>query len=126
MSEPIVFISRSRVKPGRLDDLRALTREGGKRLEAEKPRTLAFLPYIGADGDVTIVHVFADAEAFDLHVEGAAERSRGAYELIDPISFEIYGRPSRATLDDFHKAAAGGLGLTVSPELAGGFLRSPR
>lgn len=125
MAEPIVFISRNRVKAGRLDDWRAFVAAGSVVLERDKPRTQAFLVYLGDDErEVTIIHAFADADAFDRHVEGADDRSKVAYELIDPVGFEIYGRPSDATLDGFRLAAAAGLGLAFHPELSAGFLRA--
>jgi quinol monooxygenase YgiN len=125
MSGPIVFISRSRVKEGRMDEFREMQRERTPRLEAEKPRTAAFLPYLDeSTRSVTIIHVFANADAFDEHMVGAAERSAGAYEVIDPISFEIYGRPSEEALEVFRAAAARGIRLEHYPELGPAFLRT--
>jgi hypothetical protein len=46
MSEPIVFISHFRVKEGKLDGYRRLQRDATRALEAEKPRTVAFLSYL--------------------------------------------------------------------------------
>ena len=59
MSEPIVFVSHFRIKEGKLDAFRQHTKETSLLLEADKPRTSAFLPYASDDGRVTIVHVFA-------------------------------------------------------------------
>src|SRR5213593_861531 len=39
MSEPIVFISRNRVKKGKLDDFKHFYQEGVERLRREKPGT---------------------------------------------------------------------------------------
>ena len=50
MSQPIVFISRHRVKPGKLEELTALTREILSTMEAEKPRTLMNLAYVNKQG----------------------------------------------------------------------------
>ena len=124
MSGPIVFISRNRVKEGRLEEWRAALTAGAAALRAEKPLTAAFLPYVADNGrDQTIVHVFADSEAFDRHLEGVEERSRGTYELIDPVAFEVYGRPSDEAMGIFRAAAAAGRGLRLEPESLPGFLR---
>jgi hypothetical protein len=73
MSKPIVFISQFRVK-----DLAAYERmapEAVRRLQAEQPQTAAFLHYLNRqDSRLTIVHLFADAEAMDRHLEGAETR----------------------------------------------------
>ena len=92
MSEPIVFVSHHRVKPGKLDELKSLTHEIWAAMEVEKPRTLMNLAYLNEDGtEVTFIHAFADIEAMQLHWQGADDRTAQAYEYIEPIGFEIYG-----------------------------------
>ena len=89
MSQPIVFISHFRVKQGELDGLRRLVRDVSGSIEMEKPRTLVYLSYIDEDADnVTFVHVFADSESMDVHFEGADERSRAAFEFLEPDGWE--------------------------------------
>jgi hypothetical protein len=124
MPEPIVFISHFRIKEGKLDAFRRWFKEGSKGLEAQKPRTLVFLGYLDEDGSrATIVHVFGDAESMDLHVQGAAERSRAAYDYLEPDGTEIYGKPSPAVASMFRQEAASAGSLTLEPDHLGGFLR---
>lgn len=125
MSEPIVFISHFLVKEGRVDDLKRLSQEVTKRLKAEKPRTLVFLSYLNENSTrITFIHVFADAEAMDLHFEGADERSRVAYEYVDAKGWEIYGRPSMSASETMRQAAtSAGVTLSVQPDYLAGFLR---
>lgn len=126
MTGPIVFISHSGVKEGRLEDLRALTSEVMAKLEGGKPQTAAMLAYLDADDAVlSIVHLFADADAMDRHFEGATERAQTAYELMEPRGWEIYGSPSDAALGSMRAAAvSAGVRLEMHPGLVGGFLRS--
>jgi hypothetical protein len=124
---PITFISHFRIKPGRSGDIRAMAEMISSQLEAAKPRTAAFLPYV-ADDDATfsIVHVFPDADAMADHFAGADQRSAAAYELIEPAGWEIYGQPHRAQLDALRaEAEAAGVALTVRQEALPGFLRIP-
>jgi len=125
MNEPIVFISHFRIKADQLDAFRTYFREGATGLQAEKPRTVAFLAYADEAGTrVSIVHVFPDADAMDLHVEGAAERARAAYEFMEPDGWEIYGAPSEAALGMMRAGAlAAGVTFNVQPGQIGGFLR---
>ena len=120
-----MFISRNRVLPGKLDEVRAFLAAGSPMIESSKPRTLAFLPYLDASGErLAIVHLFADPAAFDLHLEGADERSVAAYELIAPLGFEVYGPASASAIAMLHAGArAAGVEMTVAPELPAGFLR---
>ncbi len=78
MSASIVFISHFRVKPDKLKPFQDLVRTVTQQLEAERPRTLAYLFYLSPDAsEVTIVHVFPDAEAMDHHGEGPEEKPSG-------------------------------------------------
>jgi hypothetical protein len=125
VSGAIVFISHFRIKEGMADGLMELQRRVAKSLEAEKPRTLAFLQFLARDGEtLSIVHVFADAASMDVHVEGAEARSSAAYEYVVPEGWEIYGTPSEHVTEGIRRrAASSGVPLTMHPELVGGFLR---
>ncbi len=89
MSEPVVFISHFKVKEGKLDELKRLTGEVERSLREDKPRTAAWLVFLGEDGtQVSFVHCFPDADSMDLHFEGSDERSAAVYEFAEPDGFE--------------------------------------
>src|SRR6185503_7347550 len=99
---PLVFISKSRIKDGKLEGLRRFLQEGAEGLQQEKPGTVAFLAYLSDESaELEIVHVFPDAAAMDRHMEGVVERSRQADEFIESTSMEIYGMPNDNTLQMF-------------------------
>jgi hypothetical protein len=125
MSEPIVFVSHHRVKPGKLDELKSLMPEIWATMEVEKPRTLMNLAYLNEHGtEVAFMHAFADIEAMQLHWQGADDRAARAYEYIEPIGFEIYGSAGEQIVDGMRaEATAGGATLTLWPEFVAGFLR---
>ena len=126
MSEPVVFISHFKVKEGKLDELKRLAGEVERSLWEDKPRTAAWLVFLGEDGaQVSFVHCFPDADAMDLHFEGSDERTAAVYEFVEPAGFEIYGRPSEQALRTMEEAATGsGVSLRVQPGSLGGFLRT--
>lgn len=125
MPDPIVFISRHRIKSGRVEDFRQFMRGGVPTVEANKPRTAALLAYVDKDGtELTIVHAFADAESFDVHLQGAGDRSQAAYEFIEPQSFSVYGPATDWAIDFMRQEAAQiGADLILMPEYLAGFLR---
>jgi hypothetical protein len=125
MAEPIAFISHFRVKKGKAAAVRKMFAAGAIQLAVAKPHTAAFLGYLAEDGArLSIVHVFPDAAAMDVHVEGAAERAQAAYEFFTPEGWEIYGPASPAVVEMIQgEAAKWGVVLTVEPEALGGFLR---
>ena len=125
MSEPVMFISHFRIKEGMLGAVKELQGVVTPRPEAEKPQTLAFLAYLSEEStEVAFVHLFADADSMDAHFEGAQERAKTAYELMEPQGWDIYGSPSSQALEGLRKAAmSAGVALTVQPTFLAGFLR---
>ena len=124
MSDPIVYISHNRVKEGRLDDFRRFDREGVKLIEANRPGTLVHLAYTNEAGtEVTMIHLFPDAAALDRHMLGAGDRTKGAYEFIEPIRLEIYGEPSPTVAEAIQKLAGSGIPLSQNPHRLGGYIR---
>ena len=128
MPEPVCFLSHFRVKEGQVDSVRQMTSGATSRIQAEKPRTLLFLSYLDPDGGtVSFLHAFADAESMDSHIVGADARSRAASEYIEPLGWEVYGKPSSAALETLRQAAdAAGVALARHPEYLAGFLRLER
>jgi quinol monooxygenase YgiN len=125
MSEPIVFISHSRIKEGMLEAFRDASREMMPLIERDKPGTVVFLLYTDEnDTELHVVHVFPDAAAFDRHLEGADERVAKALAFIDPAGYEIYGSPTEQTLETMRGFASElGVPLTLRPLHLSGYIR---
>jgi quinol monooxygenase YgiN len=124
VTEPIVFISNQRIKPGRLDEYTQYYRQVVKMVEANKPGTLAHLAYASEDGTLaTVIHVFPDAEAMALHMQGVGELAAQALEYMEIVSFEIYGRADALILEMMQQAAQSSIALSLRPQPLGGYLR---
>jgi quinol monooxygenase YgiN len=124
MPEPIVFISRNKIKPGMTDAFRQHYRDSLASIMAGKPNTLAQVAYENEAADVvTIVRLFPDADALDQQIQGADQRLKKAYELIEPLSIEIFGSPNPATVEMMKKVDGSGITVSVSPNYVGGFIR---
>lgn len=125
MSEPIVFISTHKIREGKLDDFKRFSREMTPLIDASKPNTLFFQPYLNEAGtEVTFIHVFPDADSMDSHFEGADSRSARAFEFIQPLHFEIYGTPSEQVLSTMRQQTTTlAVPLTLRPQPLAGFIR---
>jgi quinol monooxygenase YgiN len=124
MTDPIVFISRNRIKEGKIDEFREHYRTSIAPIVANKPGTLVQLAYESEDlTEVTIIRLFPGADEMDSHLQGASERSKRTYEFIEPLSIEIYGTPSSDTLDILKEIAGSGISVSVNPRYIGGFIR---
>ena len=93
MAAPIAFISHFLVKEGKLEAARAAFAAVSGQLGASRPRTAAFLAFMDEDGSrLSILHLFPDAEAMDLHVEGADDRSKAATSSLSRLAGRSTGR----------------------------------
>lgn len=124
MSEPIVFISRNRIREGKTEEFRKHYQGSIAPTLATKTGTIAQLAYENQAGEFTIVRLFPDAEALDLQIQGADERSKKTYEFIEPVSIEIFGTPNPATLEKMSKIAGSGVAVSICPMYSGGFIRN--
>jgi quinol monooxygenase YgiN len=127
MAEPIVFISRFRLRPGAADAFANAYADVVGPIAASKPRTATFVAYVDADGsEVRIVHTFPDADAMSAHFEGSDERTNSIADLVEPAGFEVFGPAPTGAVDQLRREAAeAGVELSVFPRSLGGFLRAP-
>jgi hypothetical protein len=124
MSEPIVFISRNRIKAGMIDEFRKHYQDSIPPIMTGKPDTLVQLAYENGDAsEVTIVRLFPSADALDQQIQGADERSKKTYEFIEPVGIEIYGVPNPTTLEKMKKIAGSGIQVSIHSAYIGGFIR---
>jgi quinol monooxygenase YgiN len=124
MSEPIVFISNQRIKPGKLEGYKEYYRQVAEFTEANKPGTVAYLGYLNeAGGEATIVHVFPDAESMERHMRGVGKIAEKAGEFMEIVSWQIYGRPNNAVLEAMLKIAGPKVTLSIKPQPIGGYIR---
>jgi hypothetical protein len=122
--DPIVFISRNRIKKGMLEEFRKHYLDSVPRTEAGKPGTLVQLAYGNEDAtEVDIVRLFPSAEAMDLQLQGADDRSKASYQFIEPTGVEIYGSPGAFAMGMIEKVAGSGIAVSVKPLFLGGFIR---
>jgi len=124
MSDPIVFISHHRIKEGKLEGFKQFYQQGSELLRVNKPGTVVFLAYLDDDGtEVTIVHLFPDKQSMELHLQGADDRSEAAYEFLEPVRFEVYGRAPDTFIEGMKQIDGLGVTLSITPQPLGGFIR---
>ena len=127
MSKPIVFISRNKIREGKADEFRKHYRDSIPPELATKIDTIAQLAYENDDEtEFTVVRIFPSAEALDLQIQGADERSKKTYDFIEPISIEILGLPNPATLEKMKGIAGTDVIMKVNPNYIGGFIREAK
>jgi len=114
-SEPIVYIDRSEIREGAIDELRAGVRRLAKFIDRREPQLITYGFYIDDDArKMTVVAVHPDPASLELHLDVGGEEFRKLGHLRRVTGIECYGRPSERALEQLReKAAALGDGGTV-------------
>lgn len=126
MSGPLILVSHSKVKPGKLEEYQRHVREANELVEAEEPRMIGFNTYASGDGaDAATVQVHPDAESLDLHLQLFAEKLRDrAFEALESKEINVYGTPSEAAQAMLDQVGSQfGIKVRVFPAHRAGFLR---
>jgi hypothetical protein len=124
MSEPIIFISHQRVKEGKLEGNKQYYRQVAEQAKANKPGTIAHLAYLNEEGsEQSIIHIFPDAESMELHMIGVDELAKKAYEYVEILSFEIYGKPTDTVVERMMQIVGSSITVNIRPQLVGGYIR---
>lgn len=124
MSEAIVLTTRHKIKQEKLDEFESYFVEGMALVEAQKPSTVFQCGYVNNDWtEVSFIHVFPDAVAFEDHMIGAGDRSARARDFLEPMSMQIFGSPNDKVRQMFKQIEAGGVTVTYWPRNLGGFIR---
>lgn len=128
MAQPIIFISRWRIRPGKRAALEAMAAQATGFIGTTKPRTALFAAYIDEAGDeLRFVHAFPDAPAMTDHFSGSEDRRATVQDMIELLGFEVYGAAPEALVDQLRRdtAAVPGAELSQLGVAIGGYLRAP-
>ena len=107
MSQAIVYIDRSRVRPGRLADVRSAIQKLAAFIHDREPQLLLYEFFVDQDEErMTVVAVHPDAASLELHLEVGADAFRGFADLIELESIEVYGQPTEAVLGQLRAKGA--------------------
>ncbi len=125
-SEPIVYIDRSDIREGSIQELKAGVERLVEFIDAREPRLLSYGFYIDeAAAKMTVVAVHPDSASLELHMDIGSGEFRKLAHLVTLTAIECYGRPSDKALEQLRlKAAAlGDGGTVVSIGRSAGFTR---
>jgi len=124
-SKPIVYIDRSEIREGKLEELKTAMKELVELVEANEPRLIAYNVYFTEDGTrMTVVHVHLDSASLEFHMKVAAPAFPKFVEFVKLLTIDVYGKPSDDLLEQMRKKAQMlGNGTVVVHELHAGFAR---
>lgn len=69
MSEPIVYVDTSEIRPGKLEQLEPAMKELAAFVEANEPRIISYNVYFNPDATrMTVMHVHPDSASLEFHM----------------------------------------------------------
>lgn len=123
MSGPLVFITRSTIKPGMWEQQLEHDREATEIVDSDEPRVIAFNTWSSSDqAEMSCIQVHPDADSLDFHLKIYYERlAQRAGDALDTYEIDIYGTPSDGVLESMRQVP--GAQVRVHPVHLTGFLR---
>jgi hypothetical protein len=99
VSQPLVYIDRSDVREGALEQLKDAIGALAGFVEEKERQLISYNVFFGEDGrQMTVMHVHVDSASLDYHMEVAGPRFAGFADLLTLSSIHIYGEPSEKAL----------------------------
>jgi hypothetical protein len=121
----LIYVDRSEVRAGKLDQLRVAIAELADFVAANEPHLISYAAFIDPDGQhMTVTHIHRDAASLDTHLAVAGARFAPFADLVRLLRVDIYGAPSESALAGLRQKATllGGATVVVHP-LEAGFIR---
>ncbi len=128
MSEPIVYVDKSEIREGKLEELKAAISELVRFVEAHEPQLVSYGFYLDEAGArMTVVAIHPDSASMEFHMKVAGPLFRRFAELIRLSAIEVYGPLDGALLSQLRqKAQMLGSGAVIAHRLQEGFARLAR
>jgi hypothetical protein len=126
MSDLLVYIDRSDIRDGKLEEVRTGVRELAEFVEAHEPQLIAYGFYFNERGTgMTVVAVHPDSGSLEYHLEIGAPAFRKLSELIELRTIDVYGQPSEKILHQLQRKTEmlGESGRVVVHQRDAGFVR---
>ena len=125
MGEPLIVITKSRVKEGRAEDVAKWHERIDSIVQHNEPQIIAFHAFLSEDGtEMTTIQVHPDTASMEFHMQVLRENWDDSFseyaQLLEIQSVEYYGSPAEGALNMDRES-----GLTVYKRHIGGVTRPP-
>lgn len=126
---PVVYVSKSRLKPGVADSFAKWAAGLVSHVEQHEPQLLAFQLYLSADGEHAVnVQLHPDAASMTRHMQVVREYMRTAYaDYVEATQETILcGEIEVPLVQAIKGATKPGASFVEAPRQAAGFVRAQR
>jgi quinol monooxygenase YgiN len=92
MSEPVIYVDRSEIRDGKLEEVKTRIKELTAFIESNEPQLVSYAAYVDEDGrHMTVTHVHTDAASLEFHMKVAGPLFRDFAELVQLLTIDVYG-----------------------------------
>lgn len=106
MPQPIVYIDKSEIVEGKLEELEAAMEHLASFVESNVPRLVSYGFFLNGDRtQMTVVAVHPDPDSIEFHMDVCGAEFRKFAELIKLSGIEVYGSVSDTVLERLHQKA---------------------
>lgn len=125
MSEPILYIDVSDIRPGKLARVKELMADLVAFVDANEPQLIAYDFFIDeTDNTMTCVALHPDSASIEFHMDIGWEKFRAFSAHIEQRSIDVYGDASDSVMVRLHrKIEMLGKGTVTAHRLHAGFMR---
>lgn len=125
MSDTIVYMDRSEVRQGKLEELKLAMNELVDLVAANEPRLIAYNVYFDEAGtQMTVVHVHPDPASLEFHMKVAGPALPKFVDFIKLQTIDVYGTAGDDLFEQLQqKAQLLGSGTVLVHGLQAGFAR---
>jgi hypothetical protein len=106
MSEQIVYIDRSEILDGKLEELKKGINELVDFVDAREPQLISYGFFINEEAArMTVIAVHPDSASLEYHMEIAGAEFRKLAGFVKLLTIEVYGQPSEKALKQLRQKA---------------------
>lgn len=132
MAEPVVYVTTSRIKEGKIQEYQTFYAKLLKVIEENEPRLIAFHVFANEDGtEMTQIQVHPDTASMDDHMQVLAEKMgmladdlTEVFQFLEVVRVEVYGTPGDRAEEMDKPLMEAGIPFTFKPRHVDGFTRS--
>lgn len=124
MSDFVVYLDTSEVRPGELGKLRVEMAHLASFVEANEPRIIAYNVYFSGDGSrMSVLHIHEDVASLEFHMKVAGPLFPPIAPLVKLLTVEIFGAVNDAVLEQLTAKTQLLGGTVILHDLGSGFAR---
>jgi hypothetical protein len=99
MADPIIYVDRSRIVAGKLEQLKEGIRSLVEFVELREPRLISYGFFLDEERSrMTVIAIHPDPASLEFHMKIAGPQFRRLRDLVELTEIEVYGPMSEAGL----------------------------